>query len=71
MSRRPAKSGFNPSKEQYRCLMQNCNRKSIQFKKNRQFFSLPDEFWNFYDGAGSVSFRFSTLYSPLMNSDSD
>ena len=72
MSRGPAKSGFNPSKEHYRCPLQNCfgkilldkiykcvsfenfNKLFSYWKINRQFFSPPHEFCNFYDGVGSV-----------------
>ena len=87
MSRGPAKSGFNPSKEQYRCPVQNCNSEFLwdeitgHFTENAnlallcELFSPPDEFWNFYDSAGSVldsqhyihpwvsTFQFLNVYS--------
>jgi hypothetical protein len=52
MSRRPAKSGFNPSKEKYRCPVQNFNSEfrgddiSRHFTKNASLALLHEALEN-------------------------
>ena len=48
MSRGPASSGFNPSKEKYRCPVQNCNsdlNNSAAFETIEKKSHFPTLFW--------------------------